>query len=547
MIHRYFHGKWQYQILAQAWLLFVLPAFATDSVQPIDWWTAQRGRIPIAVQAFNILQHAEKDGLDPRDYLLPAWAGAIAGVNPSSGASGTVETSRMESPLPDTQMSAMAHALEDAMHRYLHDLHFGRINAAAVYANFKAPPKTLDIGATLKAAIAAGNLNIAVHAATPKFPMYQPLKRWLERFRSLERTTEWRSTLPPLPRNKLEPNQPYAGLASLSARLVLLGDLPPDLPLPDRYAGALVNAIQQFQTRHGLVADGVIGKTTFAQLNVTPADRADQIALTMERLRWTPLMTQRRMLLVNLPEFVLRGLEIDGIRVHSAVEMKVIVGQALSTRTPLLYEEMREIEFNPYWRVPQSIAAAELVPKLRRDPAYFDREGFEFVTGPDQVRAQLSEDLLSAVLRGEARLRQRPGPKNALGNIKFIFPNNDNIYIHHTPAVSLFRRDQRDLSHGCIRAENPLALAEFVLAADPGWPRERIVEAMAAGQSRKIRIKNPLPVVIAYGTAVVKQAGGPIFFYRDVYGHDQELKAALKNRNKRSPGQGENQNRLNNR
>lgn len=526
-------------------LLFVLPAFAADVVPPIDWWTAQHGRPPIAVQALNILQHADKDGLDPRDYLLPEWSNAIARVGTSTEASRTAPTRRTESPLPDTQRSALANALEDAMRRYLHDLHFGRVNPAAVYPNFKGPPKTLDIDATLKAAIAAGNLDIAVHAARPKFPMYQALKRWLERFRSLERAPEWQSTLPPLPKNKLEPNQPYAGLALLSARLVLLGDLPPDVPPPDRYAGALVDAIQQFQTRHGLLADGVIGKTTFAQLNMPPAARADQIALTMERLRWTPLMTQRRMLLVNLPEFTLRGLEIDGTRVHSAVDMKVIVGKALNTRTPLLYEEMREIEFSPYWRVPQSIAAAELVPKLRRDPGYFDREGFEFVTGPGQVTTQLSEDLLSAVLRGEARLRQRPGPKNALGNIKFIFPNNDSIYIHHTPSVSLFSRDQRDLSHGCIRAENPLALAEFVLEDDPDWPREKIAAAMAAGQSRKIRIKNPLPVVIAYGTAVVKQAGGPIFFYRDVYGHDQQLKAALENRHKRPPALGEHQDRLN--
>ncbi|MFM8338375.1 MAG: L,D-transpeptidase family protein, partial [Fluviibacter sp.] len=247
-----------------------------------------------------------------------------------------------------------------------------------------------------------------------------------------------------------------------------------------------------FQKRHGLTPDGVIGKGTFEQLNTPPSARVEQIVLTMERLRWTPLMADKRMLVVNLPEFELRGLEIDGSQVQIPLQMNVIVGKSLNTQTPMFNEQMRMIEFSPYWNVPPSIARGETVPKLRRDPGYFDRQGFEIVTRSGEVVTSLSDEQLAAVQRGEARIRQRPGAQNALGDIKFIFPNNDNIYMHHTPSVGLFQRDRRDFSHGCIRVESPVALAEFVLRDEPEWTQERIREAMENGKSRTIRLKTPI-------------------------------------------------------
>ena len=319
----------------------------------------------------------------------------------------------------------------------------------------------------------------------------------------------------------------YAGVPKLAARLVSLGDLPKDFVVPDRYQGPLVDGVKLFQKRHGLTPDGVIGKGTFEQLNVPPAARVEQIALTMERLRWTPLMVDKRMLVVNLPEFELRGLEIDGSQVQIPLQMNVIVGKALNTQTPMFDEQMRMIEFSPYWNVPPSIARGETVPKLRRDPGYFDRQGFEIVMRSGEVVTVMGEEQLAAVQRGEARIRQRPGAQNALGDIKFIFPNNDNIYMHHTPSVGLFQRDRRDFSHGCIRVENPVALAQFVLRDEPEWTQEKIREAMENGKSRTIRLKTPLTDVIAYGTAMVTQRGGAIYFYADIYGHDRKLKAAL--------------------
>ena len=484
-------------------------AFAVDSA-----WLRQGRLAPVALSAVQILQQAGDEGLNPNDYDAAGLSKRVAAAREGAVLSGSAQT-------------ALTEALTQSMRRYLHDLHYGRVDPASVYANFTVPPKTLNVTAVLDEALAAGNLDLAVKAATPQFPLYQALRPWLKRYRALESDPAWAGALPPLPTTKLEPGAAYAGTQKLAARLMSLGDLSADFVPTERYQGPLVDGVKLFQKRHGLTPDGVIGKGTFEQLNIPPSTRVEQIVLTMERLRWTPLMVDKRMLVVNLPEFELRGLEIDGSQVQIPMQMNVIVGKSLNTQTPMFNEQMRMIEFSPYWNVPPSIARGETVPKLRRDPGYFDRQGFEIVTRSGEVVTSLNDEQLAAVQRGEARIRQRPGAQNALGDIKFIFPNNDNIYMHHTPSVGLFQRDRRDFSHGCIRVENPVTLAEFVLKDEPEWTQERIREAMENGKSRTIRLKTPIMVVIAYGTAIVKQRGGAIYFYGDIYGHDRKLKAAL--------------------
>ena len=203
----------------------------------------------------------------------------------------------------------------------------------------------------------------------------------------------------------------------------MLGDLDGDAALPTVVDTRLTAAIARFQQRHGLLVDGVMGRNTLAQLAVTPRQRARQIALTMERMRWTPLLQAPRMIVVNVPEFVLRAYEIRDDRIAVRLTMNIIVGKALDTRTPLFDEDMRFIEFSPNWNVPYSIASKELVPRLRKEPDYFTQQGFEFVTDTGAVVDTLSEAHLGAVMAGTWRIRQRPGPKNALGDVKFIFPN----------------------------------------------------------------------------------------------------------------------------
>ena len=273
----------------------------------------------------------------------------------------------------------------------------------------------------------------------------------------------------------------------------------------------------------------MIGKATLAQLQVAPIVRVRQIELALERLRWTPLLDAPRMIVINIPEFVLRAYEVSDDRVSVRHEMKVIVGKAMDTRTPLLMQEMRFIEFSPYWNVPESIARAELVARMQRDPAYFEQQGFELIGRDGSVSAAtLTAQSLDAVRTGELRLRQRPGPQNPLGDIKFVFPNREHIYLHHTPQTELFERERRDFSHGCIRIEHPLALGTFVLQGMPQWSEDRIARAMRDGQSFTLKLAEPVPVLIAYATALVKD--GRVHFFADLYGHDRELDAWLRKR-----------------
>ncbi len=478
------------------------------------------GRQPTAEAQFavRLLVRSTTHGLDPADYDADNLARAV-----SEASTGATDANAV---------AALDRRLTAAMERFLVDLHRGRIAPGQLprgYAGTKADG--FDPAALLRGAVARHRLAEAVEQAAPRLSQYERLREALARYRTMD-SRAWSTSLPPLPPargapQKLEPGQPYAGARMLRDRLVALGDLPASTTASALYDDALAAGVRAFQQRHGLATDGVIGRATFAQLEVPPSARARQIELMLERLRWTPLMLGPRMIVVNVPEFTLRAYEVQGERIAVQATMKVIVGKALNTRTPLFVEQMRFIEFQPFWNVPPSIARGEVVPRLRRDPGYWDREGFEFVVDGNTVTT-LSTALLDETLAGRARIRQRPGPKNALGDIKFVFPNNENIYLHHTPAVSLFGRERRDFSHGCIRVEEPVALALFVLKDRPEWDEARIRRAMSDDDPLTLRLSEPVPVLIAYGTAMVKE--GRVYFYEDLYGHDRALDAALRAR-----------------
>jgi murein L,D-transpeptidase YcbB/YkuD len=468
-----------------------------------------------AREAVALLAQAATHGLEAADYAAAALADRVA---------------RSAGP-PD---AALDRDLHDALRRYLADLHAGRVRPREIEHAFAADrlQPRFDPGAALDAALALGELALAVRQAAPALQQYEHLREALARYRTLAAHAAWREPLPALPRaGRVEPGQAWAGVPLLAQRLQALGDAATG-SAPPAYDAALAAAVRSFQQRHGLADDGVIGRATWAALQVTPTQRVRQLELALERLRWTPLRQAERMVVVNLPEFVLRAYEVgEGGAIRLRHEMKVIVGQALDTRTPLVNEAMRRIEFQPYWNVPASIARKELLPWLRRDAAAWAREGFEFVARDGTVDAEFARDKLDAVLAGALRIRQRPGPRNPLGDIKFVFPNRESIYLHHTPATALFDRARRDFSHGCIRVEDPLALARFALAAQPDvWTDERIRDAMGAARPSSVTLARPLPVLIAYGTALVK--GGRVHFFDDLYGHDRTLDAALRARSR---------------
>lgn len=501
--------------LCSALILLTPACWATEALL---WFISDGHPSQQAMQAIGILVNADKEGLLPEDYqallLREGFSQIKAGNKPAA-----------------SDLPALDAALTFSMQNFLTDLHVGRVDPRKIQENFAALTIDQFNPATyLRTAVSEHRLADAVSAAAPAVPLYARLRLALASYKIIAKNPAWNTPLVIFPFKKLEPGKNYQGLAVLAQRLLALGDLASAEALPGRYEGVFVDAIKAFQERHNLVADGVIGRQTLAYLNVLPSERVRQIEVTMERLRWTPVLENPRMITINIPEFVLRAYQVDEQGIDVQGKMRVIVGKALDTRTPIFEADMQFIEFSPYWNVPSSIATKEIVPKLKRNPHYFEEQDFEFVSvAGGQVITVLTDKNLQAVSRGELRIRQRPGPKNALGDIKFVFPNNDHIYLHHTPAPQLFRQDRRDFSHGCIRVEDPVALAKFVLQDETEWDEIRIVEAMKAGQSTTLKLNKPVRVLITYST-VISKIDGRTFFYSDIYGQDKMLDNALRKR-----------------
>lgn len=483
------------------------------------WFTGGRAQ-PEAAVALDELAAAPAHGLVAVDYDVDGLrreAEAIAGGDRSA-----------------QRLARADVALSLTLLRYLSDLHGGRVPPRTAGFLLASGNSGFDPGAVLAGALGEHRLREAIAAVAPSFVVYGRLQAALARYRELANRPL--PALPPLPRGttRIEPGQSYAGAAALATRLTLLGDLSPTAAPVSAgvYDGALVDAVRVFQRRHGLAQDGVVGRNTLAQLAVPLVQRVRQIELAMERLRWVPRLPAGPVIAVNIPSYTLRAF--DGVAAEStpALTMEVIVGRATAAlQTPVFIGEMRSIEFSPYWNVPPSILEKELMPILARDPDYLAREDMEIV-GPDRdapPRTRIDAAALAALRDGTARLRQRPGPKNALGGIKFVLPNTMSVYLHGTPQRELFQRTRRDFSHGCIRVADPLALARFVLRDRPEWTVERMEGATTAQQLKSVPLPRPVPVVIFYTTVTIDADGRPQFL-ADVYGYDGKLDAALARR-----------------
>jgi murein L,D-transpeptidase YcbB/YkuD len=319
---------------------------------------------------------------------------------------------------------------------------------------------------------------------------------------------------------KVQAGDSYAGVPRLAQLLRAVGDLPDGAAVPDKYSGPLVEAVKRFQNRHGLEADGVIGKATLAALNVPLNQRVRQLELALERWRWLPHTFSRPPIVVNLPEFDVRALDGD---LRTSLEMKVVVGKALRWQTPPFSAQLEQVIFRPYWNVPRSILKNELLGEIARDRSYLIEHEYEVVTARGEVvtNGVVSDEILAKLRSGALMLRQVPGPNNALGLVKFVFPNPNDVYMHDTPSRALFARARRDFSHGCIRLEHAAEMADWVLR-DEGWSSERIRAAMHGSVTLPVNLKQPIPVLILYRTAVVAESG-EVHFFEDVYGQDAAL------------------------
>ena len=499
----------------------VAQLYRSSGFRPL--WTTERELTPQALSALRELASSDLRGLPSSIYDVPSLR-ALAVAAPGS----VEDAARFDI------------ALSGAIARLLAHLHAGRVDPTTLRFDLPNAYDQVDLPALVASVARATDVAAAVSAAEPVYAGYHALTRALSRYRRLAADSTLRA--PARAPKTIHPGDGYADVAALARLLRALGDLTSDghdtsehvatdsagAPV---YDAALVDAVTRFQRRHGLDADGALGPATMVQLRVPLARRVRQIELTLERWRWLPDRPPSRYIVVNIPGFQLYAFEDDAAAERPTVTMNVIVGQAERRHnTPVFTATMTEVVFRPYWDVPPRIARVELIPIFRRRPQYFDAEGFEIVrrgTGDVPVATFPPTEInFGRVIAGELRLRQRPGPANALGAVKFVFPNRYQVYLHDTPTQNLFSRTQRDYSHGCIRIAEPPTLAEYVLRGQTPWNRVTISDAMTGDRTLRVPVARPPSVFVLYATAVV-DAGDVVSFYADLYGHDAALARAL--------------------
>lgn len=488
--------------------------FYSAGQEQLDW---TRGGKPTAeaLQMIALLQDATQKGLDPRDYDGLLWPARLKSLE-AGGAS-------------EEDLVKFDVALSVSTMRYISDLHLGKVDPKTLHRDFDPERHKYDLADFLRMRVVdAPDVKTELAAVEPPFPGYRRTLAALQKYLVME-GEEVPSPLAPVGK-PIAPGQNYDELQKLAARLKFLGDLPVDAeiePGSTLYKGSVVDAMKSFQIRHGLEAAGKIGPQTITELNRPMSFRVEQLRLTLERWRWVPHDFDHPPIVVNIPEFLLRTLDAQG---NPTMKMPVVVGRAMRTETPVFQGDMKYLVFWPYWNVPPSILRGEIVPKLTKDPAYLEKSGFEVATYDGKVVTDgvVSPELLADLRAGKYMVRQKPGPKNALGLIKFIFPNSNNVYLHSTPSQALFSQSRRDFSHGCIRVEDPKALAVWVLGDTPGWTKERVDAAFAAQKEQQVNLAQTIPVLIVYGTAIATE-GGTVKFLDDIYGFDKQLSKLFAN------------------
>ncbi len=480
------------------------------------WLDARMAVNADARESIALLGRAAEDGLDPLDYRVDQLR---------------VQTGRITTLTGPRDLAAVDVALSRSMLRYLHDLRVGRVNADTLRIKSYVTTPPPDYAAILRAALSTHRIGDVINEQRPPMVEYQAMRTMLTRYRSL---ADDRSLEPPALSDVVKPGQPYAGRRLLHRWLAALGDMP-EATSPSgaiTLDAALVDGVKRFQVRHGLEPDGVLGRQTQEALRVPLTWRVRQIELALERLRWWPRDRNQRLVIVNIAMFRLWAWDAGPPDAPPMLTAAVIVGRARKTQTPSLVGTMREVIFRPYWNVPASILRNEILPTLRRNPSYLTEQDMEIVGGPgdDAQSVEVTAGTLDLLRQGTLRLRQRPGPRNALGLVKFVFPNDENVYLHATPARSLFQRSRRDFSHGCVRVEDAIGLAEWVLKDRPEWTRERILEAMNGTRSLPVQVEPPIRVALFYMTAAIMPDDRSIHFTDDIYGADDRLDNALTDR-----------------
>jgi murein L,D-transpeptidase YcbB/YkuD len=474
-------------------------------------WVANAKPRPEIDDLITSIREADREGMDPSLYNV-----SMLEERRKEAAKGFLSDKGFD----PREAGALDVWLTYLYMKYASDAADGLSDLARVDPAWKIRPEKFDPLAHLEKALADHRIPDSLRELMPTAPEYARLRTALADYRAIAAKGGW----PQLPSTfKLKPGQRHANLAALAARLAATGDYRGPLPQGTEsvYGADLQEAVKVFQRRHGLTDDAAVGKEVVAEMNVPVAQRIAQIQMNMERWRWLPRDLGERYILVNIPEMRLDVYEGDKV----PLTMRVVVGKP-DSQTPIFNDEMTYVVFSPFWNVPGTIAQNETLPSVVKDPGFLTRNNMDVVDKAGNTVDPSTIDLSDATAY---RFRQRPGTGNSLGLVKFMFPNQYDVYLHDTPADSLFERAARSLSHGCVRVEQPEALAKYVLGDQPEWTPERISEAMHAGEEKTVKLKHALPVYLGYWTARVRP-DGLVQFRRDVYDVDNRLTARLADR-----------------
>ncbi len=484
----------------------LLPDFyAARDYAPV--WTLRR-RVD---ELLALLATADSHGLDARDYNLPQLIALRERVRNGD----------------DPQLRAAYDiALTESLIRFGYHQRFGKVNPERMEStwNFTRQFRSgQDPLSALTAAVAAPSLAGFLGQWLARAPLYRALQDKLALYREIAARGGW-EVVPDGP--TLRPGEPDPRVRLIERRLAVTGDLATgataDLPAPvDRYEGELVEGVRHFQSRHGLAADGILGRRTLAAMNVPVAARIDQLRLSLERARWVVGDTAGDIIVVNIAGYEVFAAH-DGRPFWSR---RAVVGTRFR-QTPVFKGAMTYLDLNPTWTVPPTILREDILPKLRRNPGYLASQNISVLDRNGRVLDPAGIDWQAVGGRPPYTFRQDPGPANALGRIKFMFPNRHSVFLHDTPARALFEQAERSFSSGCIRVEDPLSLAEIVLGDPARWNRETLEAAIATGRTQTLRLPKPWPVLILYWTAEL-DGEGRVRFLPDVYGRDPPLLAAL--------------------
>ncbi len=458
-------------------------------------------------QLLAAIRASELDGLNPADYNLHTLEILLQQRQNGAGDSDLV--------------SGLDLLLTDSLIRFGYQLSFGKVDPEALYPDWNMTRYIEDMDTLVQQAdaINTGNIELLLQSLRPQVPAYARLQAALAQYRELQANGGWQ---PVPPGETLKPGMSGARVAALRARLLVTADMPAVTGDPALFDVALEAGVRAFQQRHGLEDDGIVGKGTLAALNVPVEQRVDQIRANLERARWV---------LHDLPDTYLL-VDIAGFRVTYTRDGEVVwqtraqVGRPFR-KTPVFRARMTYLEVNPTWTVPPTILKEDVLPEIKRDTAYLTEKNMQVIDyDGNPVDTTTIEWQRYTGRNFPYLIRQGPGPENALGRIKFMFPNKHLVYLHDTPSKSLFGKTTRAFSSGCIRIEHPYELAELLLEGEPGRDRDKVLAAVASMQTRTISLKQPTSIILLYWT-VDFTPDGRVAFKQDIYERDPAIVRGL--------------------